>query len=326
MKFSVIVASHFRPLPIKRLLDSLAEQTFPLDDFEVVIVPSPGDVAIPVLEEYCLNSPFKMKIAIPPHDPWNGRSVAFKRNYGVKHSSNPWIAITDDDCFADRDWLRIAAGYITNEIAAMEGEVKIPPPKEVTVTSRGMMGLSYVGGFQTCNMFYRRDIFEKVGGFDHRFPFYFEDSDLAWSVQKLGFSIIFAKGAIINHPVFPNNPWKLIEAARRIENLVLLELKHPQKFLDNKMHFFGKAWSVLILINILTVFSLFFTSITLSLSLIALYFLLIILQVIRLYRGTVYTKKEILIMIYLNSYLPLFALYSYLKGVLKYRLKSQKSL
>ena len=45
----------------------------------------------------------------------------------------------------------------------------------------------------------RRDIFEKIGGFDEKFFMYFEDRDLCWRVRNLGYKIVILANAKIVH-------------------------------------------------------------------------------------------------------------------------------
>jgi hypothetical protein len=99
-----------------------------------------------------------------------------------------------------------------------------------TLTYRGLLSFERPGGYQSCNMFYRRDLFLGVGGFDTRFPFYLEDTDLAWTVMDRGHAIPHAAGAVVRHPVPPPSPWRLLDDARRASLLALLRAKHPEQF------------------------------------------------------------------------------------------------
>jgi len=46
----------------------------------------------------------------------------------------------------------------------------------------------------------RRDIFEKLGGFDELFnPFYWEDIDLSYRAQKAGYEILFERESVVTH-------------------------------------------------------------------------------------------------------------------------------
>ena len=46
---------------------------------------------------------------------------------------------------------------------------------------------------------FRRDLLSKLGGFDERFFYHFEESDLCYRVWKSGHPILFYPGAVITH-------------------------------------------------------------------------------------------------------------------------------
>ena len=50
-----------------------------------------------------------------------------------------------------------------------------------------------------CCMFFKKEVFEKVGMFDDKFFLYFEDADLNERIKKKGFDIYFVPTAILVH-------------------------------------------------------------------------------------------------------------------------------
>lgn len=50
-----------------------------------------------------------------------------------------------------------------------------------------------------CCMFFKREVFEKVGMFDDRYFLYYEDADLNERIKKAGFDIYFVPSAILIH-------------------------------------------------------------------------------------------------------------------------------
>jgi len=48
-------------------------------------------------------------------------------------------------------------------------------------------------------MLVRKDLFEKVGGFDERFFMYFEEQDLCLRIAKAGYKVVFNPNAVIKH-------------------------------------------------------------------------------------------------------------------------------
>lgn len=227
---SVVVPTHRRPKLLRALLESLAEQSYPHELLEIVVVGSANDGAAGVVDEF-RDRGLEVRCLTMPDDPWRGRSAAAKRNYGVQVASGTWIAFIDDDCRADADWIAGAAAFFADpQAVAIEGEKVIPGVHPPTLTYKGLLSFKRPGGFQTCNMFYRRDVFLQLGGFDTRFPFYLEDSDLAWTVLETGRSIPFATAARVIHPVSAPAPWRLLDDARRTMLLPLLRRKHPAEY------------------------------------------------------------------------------------------------
>src|SRR5207245_217475 len=125
----------------------------------------------------------------------------------------------------------------------------IPRPDRPTNTYRGSLRLSRPGGYQTCNMFYRKSVFYECGGFDLAFPYYLEDTDLAYTVMECGYTIPFAAHAVVSHPVQAPRPLKLLTMARTVEHMPYLFLKHARSKsklqasvrLFNRSHYFYLA-------------------------------------------------------------------------------------
>ncbi|UGY91762.1 glycosyltransferase family 2 protein [Streptomyces gobiensis] len=51
----------------------------------------------------------------------------------------------------------------------------------------------------TAGMLIRRDVFERLGGFDRRLPLMRDDVDLCWRAQAAGHQVLIAPGAVVRH-------------------------------------------------------------------------------------------------------------------------------
>ena len=81
------------------------------------------------------------------------------------------------------------------------------------------------GRLWSCNFAIRRAGFEKIGGFDERYPFaHMEDADLQFRLRKSGYMIHFVPAAEVDHPPRPL-PWGL-RLARVHESSVLHMVLH----------------------------------------------------------------------------------------------------
>lgn len=230
MIFSVIVPTHHRPQKLRELLNSLSQQSLAFDKFEVLLVPSPNDSGIKDLPSY----PFSLQILPANDDPYKGTSASYKRNRGAQQAHAAWLAFIDDDCIAHPDWLKNAIPHTqTTQYHGIEGLTKIPPPPKVTYTYKGLQRLSRSGGYQTCNMFYNKATFLKCGGFDLHFPFYLEDTDIAWTLLDNNYSIVFEENCIVEHPVPKADVDRLLFNAFRARLIPYLYKKHPALFIKN---------------------------------------------------------------------------------------------
>lgn len=221
--FSVIVPTFQRPSHLHRLLEALARQSFP--DFEVVIVDQ-SETLTPVRDS--LKSKLRLRVI---HTSIKGAVVA--RNWGIQEARGAVLAFTDDDCVPSRDWLERAAEHFDrSSIAGLEGRIwtsKQGHPRYRTVTNVGFEGF----GFMTANLFLRKVLVEKAGGFDERFdhPHFREDTDLAWRVLEFG-EIPYATDVAVYHPPHPvrlkrESPE---ERAKMFVQDSLLFAEHPERY------------------------------------------------------------------------------------------------
>lgn len=139
-----------------------------------------------------------------------GAGAAAARNTGARESTGPLLAFTDADCEPAPGWLR--AGMRALQSADLvQGRVeparRLQAPFERTLDVRRLTGL-----YESANVFVRRDVFERVGGFEQWLggrserPFG-EDSLFGWRAHRAGARIVFAADAVVHHAVFPGT-WR----------------------------------------------------------------------------------------------------------------------
>lgn len=145
------------------------------------------------------------------------------RDAGWRQALGDVVAFTDADAEPDLDWIQSAIqGFNADDIGAVEGKVvSSGVPRVFTHQVKNLTG----GRFMTANMFYRREVIERVGGFKSR---YREDSDLAFSVLEAGYTIKFVADSVVFHPPREERWSFYFEKANRKRFEALLFKNHPQ--------------------------------------------------------------------------------------------------
>lgn len=206
VRVSVVVPVRNRRHLLEQLLDGLDAQT--CRDFEVIVVDDGSrDGADRVAAGRTVaGRPVRVLRS-------TGGAVT-ARAVGVREARGPILAFTDSDCVPAPRWVEagaaaIGAGYdLVNGLTLPE---RSPNPLERTMAS-GWEGL-----YPTANMFFRRDAFDAVGGFDRsardRLGFrhdelargtgFGEDTILAWRMIRQGYRGRHVPEAEVHHHVFP---------------------------------------------------------------------------------------------------------------------------
>jgi GT2 family glycosyltransferase len=126
------------------------------------------------------------------------RGPAANRNHGAKAAGSEWVAFVDDDCEPQTGWLD-ALDAATGEADVIEGRTIAPgasdsPFEEHVENQSG-------GVLWSCNLAVRREVFERLGGFDEDFTEAGgEDMEFAWRVARAGLRVRFAPQALVFHP------------------------------------------------------------------------------------------------------------------------------
>ncbi len=224
---SVIIPTRNRVKELRRCLLSLEQQTLDRERFEVVVVDDGSDPECRDSYKHLAKDAFRVRVFLQKH---NGPASA--RNLGASASRGRFLAFTDDDCMPDPEWLERAIYWLTrNEAwAGLEGAVE-PVIVDDSHPLLGKRTANLNGGvFATANMFYRKEVFFAVGGFDSGFRYPFrEDTELAFRIRQRG-QIGFCRDVVVRHPVSPYVPWARALRARYLRSDVHLLRVYPSYF------------------------------------------------------------------------------------------------
>lgn len=162
-------------------------------------------------------------------EPYN---KALALNMGIRASETEWLAFTDDDTLPDEAWIRNAEDYIRQRhvrvvggrIVAGKPEQELPfwlrpgrsglvPEIGVFVQydpmpASGLLGSEGAAPFGA-NVFVKREVFERFGGYDENlwelcrasWPLGSEDSEFGHRLRTAGEPIGYCREALVVHPV-----------------------------------------------------------------------------------------------------------------------------
>jgi glycosyltransferase involved in cell wall biosynthesis len=196
-RVSVITPVRNGKRDIEELLACLERQTYPREDFEIVIgddgSTDGGTTGIETEDGH-------VRVAFGP--PRNSYAT---RNMAVAHSRGEVIAFCDSDCRPEPDWIEQGLRALEgNEIAA--GRFRFALPEKVTAWTLIDMDGSKdhehqvnVGLAETANLFIRRELFDRLGGLDGSINEY-GDYEFAERAVAAGVRLSYAHEAAVWHP------------------------------------------------------------------------------------------------------------------------------
>jgi glycosyltransferase involved in cell wall biosynthesis len=227
-RISVVVCTYNGSRTITDCLEGLLRLEYP--NFEVVVVDdgSTDDTAAIV-------SAYGFRLIRTPN-----RGLSSARNTGMAAATGEIVAYIDDDAYPDPHWLTyLAHAFTTTEHAAVGGP-NIPPPDDgpiATCVAHAPGGPAHVLLSDTvaehipgCNMAFRRECLEAIGGFDVQFRTAGDDVDVCWRLQQRGWTLGFHAAAMVWHHRRNSVKayWRQQRGYGRAE--ALLERKWPEKY------------------------------------------------------------------------------------------------
>lgn len=221
----VVVATHNRAHLLPRLLRALAGQTDAPSYAVVVVDDASGDDTPRRLADLQRELPIAITTRRLPHN----RGPATARNVGWRSSDAPYVVFTDDDCEPQPGWLAAICRGLQNADLA-QGRT-CPAPDQLSAAgpfSRTLSVESEDGFYQTCNIGYRREWLQRLGGFDEDFRHPAgEDTELAWRAIEAGATTAFCPDGVVHHDVRPSSVVATLRDTPRWGSVVLAVRKHP---------------------------------------------------------------------------------------------------
>ncbi len=225
-KLSVVVPTHNRGPLLERCIRSLVSAT-------------PADAEIIVSDDGSADDSHERVLALQKEIPrirWVSAprtGPAGARNRGWRAAQAAVVAFVDDDCVAERDWgcHILQAFEVGPSPVGVEGRTR--PEKPLRGFYYHTIDASQ-GSYLTCNIAFRREALERVGGFDESFPYpASEDLDLAYRVMECCGPIGYAPDAVVRHVVLPVSPRHYLRRVKYDPSVYRLFARHPLRFIDS---------------------------------------------------------------------------------------------
>lgn len=203
VRFSLVVATLGRTAELRRLLDSLEQQTH--QDFDVIVVDQNVDERLlPILSDFDGRLDLR-RLTSPP-------GVSRARNQGIREVTGEVVCFPDDDCWYSIDLLqnldRLLAKNpkwhaVMGEAVDEFGQRILPWPDR---SGRATKPVSWRQALAVA-CFVRAEILRRVGGFDESIgpgadvPWGCgEDNDLMLRIIESGYHVQYEKSLRVNHP------------------------------------------------------------------------------------------------------------------------------
>ncbi len=199
MTVSVIVPAYNAASTLPRVLDALTKQDYK-NAIEIIVVDDGSTDDTPrVIAQF----PQVMYI----HQTNAGPAAA--RNHGAQLASGDFLCFTDSDCIPHIDWISLLIkGFSAANIGVVCGSYGIANPQHILargihaeiIFRHSFLMPNYPKAFGSYNFCVRKQVFEKVGGFNTIYrQASGEDNDLSYRIIKAGFRIFFMRSALVDH-------------------------------------------------------------------------------------------------------------------------------
>lgn len=199
MKVSIIIPTYKEWSYLNFCLKALAEQTYPTEQVEILIInndpnsPSPSDFQVGD----------NVKILTQPSP---GSYAA--RNLGLEHAQGKYIVFTDSDCIPQPTWLEEGINLLEKGNDMVGGKMEFFKPEggdhraflfESRFSFRQDRNVLQNKQSITANLFVKREVFDRVGVFDQNLM---SGGDYEWTKRATdaGNSIAYGENAIVKHP------------------------------------------------------------------------------------------------------------------------------
>lgn len=223
-KITIILPTHNNWSDTQKCLNSIEKLTYQKNKIQVVVVDNKS--TDDTLEQLKTNYPWVKTIKLP-------KNLGFSQaiNKGIKIVQSKYILISNNDIIYDKIYLKQLVNFLEKhpKIGIIGGKIYYLTPginKDKKIAFCGAHFNFYTGLLSLgktpnkisltdwvpgCNMLIRKKVFNKIGLFDKKYFFYFEDFDFCQKARKAGYGVYyFPKACIWHHEgkTINQEPWQ----------------------------------------------------------------------------------------------------------------------
>lgn len=204
-EISIILPTANGPDVLFWCLESLLNQTYPLEKVELIIVDDRNNQQLgqSLKEGEC------SRFLALKYIPLSHKGPAVARNAGIKNASSEILAFIDDDCVADSDWVKLIleTHKLNPDKPVVGGLTYVSECKNMSLVSQFLINHSIGAGlnkeeisfFPACNVSIKKRIFlEHLFNENFSFPGG-EDLEFFWRIFKQGHRFVWNKNIKVVH-------------------------------------------------------------------------------------------------------------------------------
>jgi glycosyltransferase involved in cell wall biosynthesis len=161
-----------------------------------------------------------------------GEGPGAARNAGAAAATGEALAFLDADCVPQPGWLREGLRAL-EEADLVQGRTTPPPDVPRGPFDRTLWVVAPWGLFETANLFVRRELFERLGGFEPwlspaRSKELAEDVWFGWRAVRAGARTGFCDAALVHHAVLPRGPRDYVAERLRLRYFPAMAKRIPE--------------------------------------------------------------------------------------------------
>jgi len=215
--FSIIIPTFNAKKYIGRCISSILENIYPF--YEIIVVDNGStDDTLNYLKDAFSKELAKIKFVVLDRNYGPARA----RNEGVKFARGQYLAFLDSDTEVEKNWIYEALKCFekNKKVAALQCKLLLMSNRNcydyageylgslgflIPVASYGENDHGQYDSFRkilaakSAGMFIRKDVFDKIGGFDEDYFIFLEETDLGWRCWLAGYEVIFCPLSIVYH-------------------------------------------------------------------------------------------------------------------------------